>query len=61
MLNGKEAEIALNKNMNYEGESIFTALTLQYQLISRYFKHVASSQKLNNKERKSNLLRATEG
>lgn len=49
-------EIILNKHMNTERESVFMALALQYQLISRYFKCIASSQKLNNKEGKSILI-----
>lgn len=49
-------EIILNKHMNCERRSIFMALALQQQLISRYFKHIASSQKLNDNERKSILI-----
>lgn len=49
-------EIILNKHVNCERESVFMALALQYQLISRYFKLIAPPQKLNNKERKSILI-----
>lgn len=55
-LNGKELEKILNKRMNFEREFVFMELALHHLLISRYFRHTVSSQKLNSKERKSILI-----
>lgn len=54
-INGQEMNI-LNRYMNGEKESILMALAVQHHLISRCYKHIFSSHKLNNKELKSMLM-----